>query len=77
MTEKIVRKHQRSNAWEEAGLYWSFSEKAGLYWTKKKRGYFSRKSGAVTRINALRLAQAMTVQVQVVTPGWHGDTGSY
>jgi hypothetical protein len=53
MTEKTVRKHQRSNAWEEAGLYWSFSEKAGLYWTKKKRGYFSRKSGAVTRINMI------------------------
>jgi hypothetical protein len=36
--KQIVRKHQRSNAWEEAGLYWSFSQIAGLYWTKKKSG---------------------------------------
>jgi hypothetical protein len=45
MTEKIVRKYQRSNAWEEAGLYWSFSEKAGLYWTKKSGANLVEKAG--------------------------------
>jgi hypothetical protein len=45
MTEKIVRKHQRSNAWEEAVLYWSFSEKTGLYWTKKSGAILVEKAG--------------------------------
>jgi hypothetical protein len=45
MTEKIVRKQQRSNAWEEAGLYWSFSEKAGLYWTEKIGANLVEKAG--------------------------------
>jgi hypothetical protein len=57
MTEKIVKKHQRSNAWEEAGLYWSFSEKAGLYWTEKKRGLRTSYSPAFNGPRAGRLGQ--------------------